>query len=106
MNYKVYTCTLTQPADENPVVVVLENQLCGTVEWTANGGGTVIGTLIGAFPQGKTKILHVSDLSNGPAFISAGRESDDFVSVTATNFQGQSVDGMFNDTLIEIRVYY
>ena len=106
MNYQVYTCTLTQPAGENPVVNVLENQLDGTVEWTANGNGTVIGTLAGAFPQGKTKVLFTPDANNGPAHISAGREDNDRVSVSAMNLAGAGLDGLFNDTLVEIRVYY
>ena len=106
MNYKVYTFTLTQPSGDNPVVSVLESQLCGTVEWTANGNGTVIGTLVGVFPLGKTKFLFTTDLNNGPAFISAGRESDDSVSVTGMNISGTPSDGLFNDTLVEIRIYY
>ena len=106
MNYRVYTCTLTQPSDSDPVVVVLENQLCGTVEWTRNAQGNFFGSLVGAFPIGKTHFLNNTDAINGPTHVRCGREDDDRVSLASMDADGQSQDGLLNNTLVEIRIYY
>ncbi len=50
---KVYRALLTQTGTDAPVATVLENTLGGTVVWTYNNDGTYIGTLAGAFPEGK-----------------------------------------------------
>ena len=106
MNYQVYTCTFTQPGDSDPVVVVLENQLEGTVEWVRNSQGNFIGTLAGAFPLGKTHFLNNTDAINGPTHMSFSREDNDRVSFASLDADGQNQDGLLNNTLVEIRIYY
>ena len=106
MNYQVYTCALTQPGNSDPVVVVLENQLDGTIECTRHAQRIFFGALVGAFPIGKTHFLNNTDAINGPTHLSFSREDDDRVSLASMDGDRQSQDGLLNNTLVEIRIYY
>ncbi len=52
-NVKVYRALLTQSGGHAPTATVLENTLGGTVVWTYSNEGIYVGTLAGAFPEGK-----------------------------------------------------
>jgi len=53
-SYLVYVALLSQDLTADPVAIVLQNTLGGTVVWTRDSIGYYIGTLSGAFPVNKT----------------------------------------------------
>ena len=50
---KVYRALLSQTGTSAPSAIVVENTIGGTVVWTRGNVGMYIGTLAGAFPNGK-----------------------------------------------------
>lgn len=65
---KKYTAILTQTGTSDPTATVFENTLGGNVVWTRTNTGQYSGTLVGAFPVGKT-ICNCS-INRGYTFIS------------------------------------
>src|SRR5262245_16029301 len=54
---KKYIALLSQSGGAAPTATVLENSLGGNVVWTRTGQGKYLGTLAGAFPNGKVHLL-------------------------------------------------
>lgn len=102
-NVKVYAALLTQSGTDAPTATVVQNTLGGEVVWTYSNDGTYIGTLAGAFPEGK--VSQWSGLSgagdNAERMYSVRRnDSDDELIVYS-----MSGDGRLNDNYVEILVY-
>ena len=104
--YKVYTALLTQIDENAPVPTVLENTLGGTVDWTREEAGNYIGTLNGAFPEGKTVCFYTHDGFNGvTGYGGLVRSDSNSVWMTFNNGTGEYVDSQGQSDSIEIRVY-
>jgi hypothetical protein len=110
--YKVYTALLTQTAGDiptNPIVTVLENTI-GNIIWTRVNAGQYVGTLSGAFVSAKTALF--IQKSVGLAKNSFPYPKDLWIEYTNTNTitiyttdDTFLIDGVLNNTTIEIRVY-
>lgn len=107
--YKVYTALLTQAASADPVVTVLENNI-GNIVWTRNTFGVYTGTLSGAFVSAKTALF--IQKSVGLAKNLFPYPKDLWIEYTNTNTitiyttdDTFLIDGVLNNTTIEIRVY-
>lgn len=58
--YKVYTALLSQTGTNAPVATVLQNTFDNEIVWTRSGIGSYVGTLTGAFINGRTITLPVN----------------------------------------------
>ena len=104
--YKVYTALLSQTGEDAPVPTVLENTLVGTVDWTREEAGNYIGTLNGAFPEGKTVCFYTHDGFNGSTgYGGLVRNDSNSVWMTFNNGTGAYIDTQGQSDSIEIRVY-
>lgn len=83
--FKVYSAMVTQSATSDPVAVVLENTLGGTVVWTRDSVGNYSATLSGAFTANKTIF---------PSFLAPNYE--DKAVVMSVSADVQNVDGVIN----------
>lgn len=107
-----YVALLSQSGTDAPVATVIKNTLGGTVVWTRDALGQYIGTLAGAFVDGKTVILTGSTAVYG-SNITAIRESDNEVRITTwvDEFFVDHIDPTpvedepLNNTSIHISVY-
>jgi hypothetical protein len=103
--YKVYVALLTQTGALAPVATVLENTLGATPVWTRSSAGNYVGTLSGAFAEGKTVCFYTHDGLNGATgFGGLVRNSNNTVCLTFSDEDGTYVDTEGVDS-IEIRVY-
>lgn len=96
--YKVYAAIINQGGGSDPVATVLENTLGGTVVWTRSDVGSYLGTLTGAFLEGKT--WTTSLVFTVSSYAKLFRNDDDSVRLFANDG-----DGEIENTPIEIRVY-
>lgn len=102
--YKVYTALISQVGTSNPTVQVLGTNEIGGISWARTGTGLYEGTLTGAFSNLKTFcFLQASDTATFLIY----RADSDTIQI-GTTFQGNDtgVDGVLNQTSLEIRVYY
>lgn len=113
--YKVYTALLTQTGTSAPVATVLENTL-GDIIWTIQGVGQYIGLSSGLFTLNKTFILINDNYSSFTIPKPLGKITlDPHPSVnttlilqtggTTSVLNNGMLNGMLNNTQIEIRVY-
>lgn len=106
-SYLKYVALLSQSGTDAPVATVLENTLGGTVVWTRNDAGDYTGTLVGAFPVGKTFCASpslswtVGDISSG----NLSREDDNTLRLFTVESDGSTTADVFTACAIEIRVY-
>jgi hypothetical protein len=107
--YKSYVALLTQTSSNAPVATVLENEFGITATFSYNVTGNYRLHMTGQFTS-KTFILPGS-ADQGPIggdfghFI-AVKESNDIISLQTYDVNGAgSMNGLLNDTSIEIRVY-
>ncbi len=63
-NYKSYVAKLTQAGIENPSAIVLGDNSIGAIVWTRLAEGSYLGTLAGAFPVGRTRIIPPTNSKN------------------------------------------
>lgn len=108
--YEVYTALITQTGTNDPIVVVLENELSGAIVWTRSGIGDYIGTLTSAFTSDKTTLLMTVNSTGGatyPIQIIAGRLNNNsvYIKTVSTNSTGTLLDGQLSKTTIDIKVY-
>lgn len=101
-NYKVYTALLTQTGTNAPVATVLENTL-GAITLNYTSAGSFTATSSSLFTLNKTSVF-TQELF--------GLDSKSFQQVTSasninlyTSSGGSYISGLYNNTLIEIRVY-
>ena len=100
--YKVYTALIKQTAANAPVATVLENNLGGTIVWTRSETGVYIGTLIGAFPLGKTFVSCSSQYFGYTVML---RLDADTVSILTRSPSNTPTDSFLEHNAVEIRVY-
>lgn len=102
-SYKKYVALLSQSGTNPPTAIILESTLSGDLVWSYNAAGYYWGSLSGEFTTDKTMVI-ISGVYKGAA--QAKRRTDNEIAVyttdVATNTQ---VNGLLNETTIEIRVY-
>lgn len=102
-----YKAQLEQTGVADPVANILGNNDLGAIVWTRLAQGDYLGTLVGAFPQGKT-FFYPSSLSSLQYHIFITRGNDDEISLR-TSSDGIVLDDNILDstfqTMLEIRVY-
>jgi len=88
-----------------PVVTILENSF-GNISWTKNNVGVYRGTLNSSFPSNKTfaPSYTIFPLNGLPIFFFVTLLSDSVIEIFIYE-DGSGVDGLLNQTPIEIRVY-
>jgi hypothetical protein len=107
--YKVYTALLTQSGTDAPIATVLENTLGGDVTWTREVAGVYVGSSIGLFTLDKTALFIQKDVSLSKILVSPKDNSivkidEDTINIY-TYDEDNIIDGVLNNTTIEIRVY-
>jgi hypothetical protein len=92
---KVYKALISQSGASAPVATVLKNTI-GDIVWSYDGAGAYIGTLVGAFPEGKTLLF----IGNEPTFdnvslsvLGLSRGSDDYVYLNGQRFSANTSTG-------------
>lgn len=106
----MYTALLQYTSDSlPPTPIVLENTI-GNIVWTKSGTGQYTGTLVGAFPEGKTYTSYTHDMYNGTwTMVGFMRNTDDEVIISSANNCAGGTCTDFNLIVgidsIEIRVY-
>lgn len=108
--YIVYTALISQTGTAAPIVIVLQNELGGTITWTRSSVGVYLGTLAGVFTSDKTTIFTTVNTTAGsvyPTALIAGRTNSNeiFLLSNLTNSTGTPTDSLLAKTPIEIRVY-
>ena len=104
--YVEYAALLSQSGTQAPLAIILKNNIGGTIVWTRLGAGTYLGTLSGAFPDGKTVIVNGSQVADGIGyFVSAKRATDNTVVVQVADSALSVVDDELENTTLIIRVY-
>jgi len=104
--YKKYVALLTQEGTEAPVPTVLDNTIGDIVFQRVNSGDYLIGS--DEFVEGKTTISinnHFTGDNKSAQFL----QTNDYQVYELITFNSDDlihVDGVLNDTLLEIRVYY
>lgn len=104
--YRVYTALLTQSGENAPVATVLENTI-GDIVFTYDSDGQYYGELIDGFVEGKTFILvsnAVKDVLNGNIGIIQCLNANTLI-IESYDGSGATLNGVFSNTPIEIRVY-
>jgi hypothetical protein len=109
--YKVYTALLTQTAEDiptNPIVTVLENTI-GNIIWTRVNAGQYVGTLSGAFVSAKTalfiqKSVGLAKIQITPKDLWIEYTNANTITIYTTG-ETFLIDGVLNNTTVEIRVY-
>jgi hypothetical protein len=105
-SYLKYVALLTYEPASAPVATVLENTLSGPIVWTRDSAGNYVGTLNGAFTEGKTACFYTHDGFNGSTGSSgAVRYDSNSVWVTFNDDNGTYIDSDGAPDSIEIRVY-
>lgn len=105
-SHKVYTALMTQSGTSAPTVIILQNTI-GNIVWTWDDPTKIaIGTLAGAFPQNKVRIIIGTDPANA-VWNTAQRATNDTVRLTSsfdfTTFLPEA--DAFSLTPIKIEVY-
>ncbi len=120
--YKVYTALLTQSGTDAPVATLLGNNTIGDIVWTRSGEGLYEGTLLGAFPAGKTicpqfpclafennaTFLPISSNGNPQlGWLNMYCQSEDAFTINTLDMEGNKEwsDILGSSVLVEIRVY-
>ena len=103
--YKVYTALLSQSGTDAPTAVVLENTL-GDIVWSRSEEGVYVGTLTGAFKEGKTFLISKfkTNSTDDPSSYSISDAGVNAVYVTSESSDVLQ-DGILYSTPIEIKVY-
>jgi len=106
--YQVYTALISQSNLDDPNTTILENGI-GNIVWTRDSFGVYSGTLTGAFPIDKTGLfiqdnVSLSQILINQRDISIIRIDDDTIQIYTYN-DTTFIDGVLNNTTIEIRVY-
>ncbi|MBP6538766.1 MAG: hypothetical protein KA234_00415 [Saprospiraceae bacterium] len=104
---KIYAAIVTeQSGTDAPAVTVLKNTLGGEIVWSYHAIGQYKGTLVGAFPQNKTVVLHNVPFSGfaDEIFISVTRTNNDEIGITVRDVAFLEVNGLANLS-IKIEVY-
>jgi hypothetical protein len=100
-----YVALLTQNGTNAPVSTVLENTLGGTVVWSYEGAGVYSATLVGAFLETTTFLLHGGN-PNSNAEILFHRVSDDVIRANSfSGYGGVGGNNLITGDSFEIRVY-
>ena len=102
--YKVYTALLSQSGTDAPTAVVLENTL-GDIVWSRSEEGVYVGTLTGAFKEGKTFQALTAGNANGSTSFFYRQDIDTMLLETYAISGDSASDTFLNRTSIEIRVY-
>ena len=102
-SYKKYVALLTQTGTNAPVATVLENTI-GNIVWTRNSAGSYLGTLIEAFSVKTTITMGTSRVVVG-IFLYSWRNSVNVVEIGTYDTSSIGVDGILDQTLVEIKVY-
>lgn len=104
---KVYVTLVTeQSGTDAPAVMVLKNTLGGEIVWSYVAIGQYRGTLVGAFPQNKTVVLHNNPFQvyADEVFIKVVRVNDDDIGISVLDSALAEVNGIANLS-IKIEVY-
>jgi hypothetical protein len=108
--YSVYKALINQTGTSAPTVTILENTI-GTIVWSRFGTGTYFGTLVGAFPIGRTECICGNSIISATTGMTLARLGDNLINLhtynTSTNTNADDVlqFGYQYGTSIEIRVY-
>lgn len=116
INYKVYSCLLTQLGSSAPTIIVLQNTI-GDIVWTRHSTGIYYATLSKAFTINKTDFNICDNDNNGNGgpddYIIYGMVQNDsnVIQVQTANItlgSGGGIalgDGLLSITPVQIRVY-
>jgi len=112
VGYKRYIAILDQSGTNDPTVIVLLNELQGTIVWTRVNTGEYQGTLIHAFPNGKTQVFLGNSWAAGqtvnyPLF-GGYRSTSNIINVSTSVDNSGTIslsDDILVQTAIEIRVF-
>jgi hypothetical protein len=103
--YKVYTGLITQLGEADPTVIVMQNTI-GNIVWTRGGTGFYFGVGDNFFKTKRTFIIINSAYSGGvSAKVMPYRVDSSTVEFDVIAGDSISVDGFFNNSSFEIRVY-
>jgi len=104
-SYKVYAALLTQSGASGPTAVVLENTFPATVTYIRLGTGlyTVIFSS-GVLVTNKSSVI-INAIDNNGATVYVAIASNTALSIATRSGAGMSLDGVLNNTFIEIRTY-
>jgi len=107
--YKVYSALLSQSGTNAPTVTVLQNTLGDTPIWTRLTTGVYIGAFTNSYLASKTYLIVGSTTASYAASDAkigfSGASSGSNTIGVYTNANGTQVDGVLENTSIEIRVY-
>lgn len=102
-NYVEYVATITQTTTGVPILNIISNELNDAIVYTRDGAGAYVGTLVGAFTEGKT----VFNLPNGNKAAQFGVEWTDADTFALSSWvaDGTATDSLFATTSFSIKVY-
>lgn len=97
---------ISQGGGLDPTVVVLQNDLGGTIVWTADDLGQFRGTLADAFPDGRTLVFpnSVRDANSANVF-SAVRENDNQILLTTGAQGGSYADAVLSGRPADLEIF-
>jgi len=101
----VYKALLTQVDTDAPIASILFNTI-GNIVWTYLGTGLYLGTLAGAFTEGRTAVTNRQSILDGVGFVVWAKwSSSDTITVFVSGVDGGASDSELENTLIQIEVY-
>ena len=101
----VYKALLTQVDTDAPIASILFNTI-GNIVWTYLGTGLYLGTLAGAFTEGRTAVTNGQSILDGVGFVVWAKwSSSDTITVFVSGVDGGASDSELENTLIQIEVY-
>jgi hypothetical protein len=109
IGYNEYTALLNQSGTGAPVATVMKNSI-GAIVWTRTAPGNYIGTLLGAFPSGKTALLPMAvDLVTNLTAQFITRQDDNQIEIVTADISSfptpVTADSILVDALVNVRVY-
>ena len=102
-NYNVYSAIINQTGTNSPTATVLENTI-GQIIFSYTSNGTYTGTLMNAFPEGKTFFIATAPNSVGSSNIFyVGRIDNNTINLAFR--KNMTAFNEIKEAMLEIRVY-
>jgi hypothetical protein len=104
-SYKVYAALLTQSGASGPTAVVLENTFPATITYSRSNTG-LYGLVFssGVLVTNKSSVI-INAVDSNTATASIAIQSDTTLQIITRNLAGMTLDGVLNNTFMEIRTY-
>ncbi len=103
--YKTYVARFTQSGVLSPSVDVIDNELSGAIVWTYSSVGNYLGTLAGAFTNGKTEVNPSNNRVGAASQMNGARVTDNTILLITRDNTGALSDGILNETIVEVIVW-